>query len=227
MNDIRDNSISDNNINDINDDRISKNIKSDASSARPKADGFTEDDTDSSRKKSVAGSSGKKKAAAIIIVIVLLVAAIAVLVRLNDTGIKTEPETLTVMCDGKISSVFTLGELQALQYTDIKKHISSGQNEDEDGTFRGPELKAVLEAAGIKLDGSEDSITVRSEDGYTAAFEPEEVMADECVLLVYQKDGELLKSRDEGGNGPFRIIAVDDSFGTRCSKYVNIIEVES
>ncbi len=109
---------------------------------------------------------------------------------------------------------------------DIKKHISSGSGDDEDGVFSGPELKDVLKAAGVSLTGNEKSITVKSEDGYTTAFDADEVMADDCILLVYEKDGELLKSSAEGGNGPFRIIAVDDTFGTRCAKYVNVIEVD-
>lgn len=167
-----------------------------------------------------------KAAAAICAVIAALIIACVILVRLNNSGAAAEPGKITVMYSGETAAVFELQDIQAMERVDIKKHISSGTGDDEDGVFSGTDLKNVIEAAGVKLSGDEKSIAVKSEDGYTTAFEPDEVMADECVLLVYEKDGELLKGSSEGGNGPFRIIAVDDAFGTRCAKYVSSIEVE-
>ena len=180
--------------------------------------------------KSSNGTQHRKKTAAAIIAVVMivLVLACAVLVKLNNSGAAADAEAgkVTVVSGGEQVAVFELQDLQAMNRVDIKKHISSGSGDDEDGVFSGPELKDVLEAAGVKLTGDEKIITVKSEDGYTTAFDADEVMADDCILIVYEKDGELLKSRAEGGNGLFRIIAVDDTFGTRCAKYVNVIEVE-
>lgn len=181
------------------------------------------------RKSSNGTQHGKKTAAVIIaVVMIVLVLACAVLVKLNNSGAAADAEAgkVTVVSGGEQVAVFELQDLQAMNRVDIKKYISSGSGDDEDGVFSGPELKDVLEAAGVKLTGDEKSITVKSEDGYTTAFDADEVMADDCILIVYEKDGELLKSRAEGGNGPFRIIAVDDTFGTRCAKYVNVIEVD-
>ncbi len=172
--------------------------------------------------------SSKKTAAIIAVVILILLAACAVLVKLNNSGAAAGAEAgkITVVCGGEQVAVFELQDLQAMERVDIKKHISSGSGDDEDGVFSGVNLKDVIAAAGITLTGNEKSIMVKSEDGYTTAFEADEVMADDCVLLVYEKDGELLKGSSEGGNGPFRIVAVDDTFGTRCAKYVNAIEIE-
>lgn len=172
------------------------------------------------------GKMSKKAIGIICAVIAALIIACVILVKLNGSGAAAEPGKITVISGGEAAAVFELQDIQAMERIDIKKHISSGTGDDEDGTFGGTELKNVLEAAGIDLAGDEKSITVKSEDGYTTAFEPDEVMADDCVLLIYEKDGELLKGSAEGGNGPFRIIAVDDAFGTRCAKYVTSIEVE-
>lgn len=169
-----------------------------------------------------------KTAAVIIAVLAALAVICIILIKLNNSGAGAgaEPGKVTIISDGEQAAVFELEDLRSMERVDIKKHISSGSGDDEDGVFSGPQLKDVLAAAGVTLTGSEKDITVKSEDGYTSAFEPEEVMADDCVLLVYEKDGEPIKSRAEGGNGPFRIIAADDVFGTRCAKYVNVIEVE-
>ena len=168
----------------------------------------------------------KKTAVIIAAALAVLLAACIILAKLNNSGAGAEPGKITVISDGEQAAVFELKDLEAMERVDMKKHISSGSGDDEDGVFSGPQLRDVLAAAGVTLTGSEKDIVVRSEDGYTSSFEPEEVMADDCVLLAYEKDGELIKSSAEGGNGPFRIIAADDAFGTRCSKYVNVIEVE-
>jgi DMSO/TMAO reductase YedYZ molybdopterin-dependent catalytic subunit len=173
--------------------------------------------------------SKNKAALCLVIVIIFLVIACFVLVRLNNTSLDANAEEgkVAIVCNGEKAAAFEVDDLKAMESTDIKKHISSGSGKDEDGVFTGVNLKDVISAAGIALTGSEENITVKSEDGYTTAFDIDEVLADDCILLVYEKDGQLLGGRSDGGNGPFRIIAVDDMFGTRCAKYVNIIEVNS
>ncbi len=174
-------------------------------------------------------TSGSKKTAVIMAAVILaLIIACIFLVKLNNSGAAAdaEPGKITVVSGGEQAAVFELQDIQNMDRVDIKKHISSGSGDDEDGVFGGVNLKDVISAAGITLTGDEKSIAVKSEDGYTTAFDADEVMSDDCILLVYEKDGEILKSQSEGGNGPFRIIAVDDMFGTRCAKYVNVIEVE-
>lgn len=179
-------------------------------------------------KKSTGAQSSKRTAVIIAAAILILLTACIILVRLNNSGAAADAESgrITVIAGGEKAAVFELQDLQAMKRVDIKKHIASGSGDDEDGVFSGVDLKDVIEAAGVTLTGDEKSIAVKSEDGYTTAFDADEVMADDCVLLVYEKDGELLKGRSEGGNGPFRIIAVDDAFGTRCAKYVNAIEIQ-
>lgn len=179
--------------------------------------------------KKSTGSQGSRRTTVIIAAaILILLTACIILVRLNNSGAAAGAETgrITVISDGEQAAVFELHDIQAMKRVDIKKHIASGSGVNEDGVFSGADLKDVIEAAGVTLTGDEKSIAVKSEDGYTTAFDADEVMADDCVLLVYEKDGELIKGRSEGGNGPFRIIAVDDAFGTRCAKYVNAIEIE-
>ena len=164
----------------------------------------------------------------IIIIAVLLVlsAAAGMLVKLNTSDVTAVSGQVAVIYEGQQAASFDLDAVKAMNSVEIKKHIESGSGEDEDGVFTGTDLSSVIEAAGIELTGKEKDILIRTQDGFTASFEPEEVMADSCVLLVYEKDGRPLGSMEEGGNGPFRIIAADDAFGMRCAKYVTAIEVE-
>ena len=199
---------------------------------RPGPDPAPASDAQSGSAGTAGAAAGAKKktspkaVAAICVVIAALIIACAILVKINNSGAAAEPGKVTIISDGETAAVFELQDIQAMDRVDIKKHISSGSGDDEDGVFSGTDLKNVIEAAGVELTGDEKSIAVKSEDGYTTAFDADEVMADECILLVYEKDGELLKNSSEGGNGPFRIIAADDAFGTRCAKYVSSIEVE-
>lgn len=64
-------------------------------------------------------------------------------------------------------------------------------------------------------------MVVTSEDGYVAVFPVEELLEPEAILLIYARDGAGLGTMDDGGSGPFRILAVEDQYGTRCAKYVS------
>lgn len=173
-----------------------------------------------------AGGKSKKTAAVLIAVMVVLIAAAVVLVKINSADMSSDASILTVTAASQEQAVFELSDIEAMEYVDIKKNIKSGSGPDEEGTFRCVNIKDILAAAGVTLTGNENGVTVRSADGYTTAFDIDEVMADNCILLAYQKNGELLGDKSSGGNGPFRMIAADDPFGMRCSKYVNGIEVE-
>lgn len=168
----------------------------------------------------------KKAIIAIAVVMIILIVAAAALVKMNSAGMSADADRITVALDSQEQAVFEISDIESFEYVDIKKNIKSGSGPDEEGTFRCVDIKDIAAAAGITLTGDEKRITVKCADGYTTSFEMDEVMAENCILLAYQKNGEPLGDKSSGGNGPFRMIAADDPFGMRCCKYVNAIDVE-
>ena len=55
-------------------------------------------------------------------------------------------------------------------------------------------------------------VTVRAADGYSRSFSISDL--DGGILLVYEKDGNELKGRSEGGDGPIRLIVSQEHAGT-------------
>ena len=168
----------------------------------------------------------KKTGIIIAAVLLVLAAAIGMLVFLNDTGVEVASGSIAVISDGVEIATFDGETIQGMEQKKIKKHIVSGNGETEDGTFQGVEVRDLLTAAGVVLSEDTSQIVVRAEDGYTTAFGPSEIQAENNVYLVWAKDGKALPSKADGGNGPLRIIVADDPYGMRCAKYVNIIEVQ-
>ena len=46
------------------------------------------------------------------------------------------------------------------------------------------------------------------------------------VYLTFERDGEYLKSKKQGGNGPFQLVIRKDSFSQRWIKHVDEIILE-
>jgi spermidine/putrescine-binding protein len=46
------------------------------------------------------------------------------------------------------------------------------------------------------------------------------------VYIAYQINGEDLKSKAQGGNGPYQLVILSDPFSQRWCKYVNGVEIE-
>lgn len=172
----------------------------------------------------------KKRSAAIIAaVLLILAAAIGVLVWINgqeNAGRSVERGNLAVTKDGETLAVFTLEDLKAMEAVEVEKTITSASEEDVTGVFRGPSVQTVIDAAdSTALDGAAQ-VLARSEDGFVMGFSVDEVRQGDNIFIACSQDGEDLKSMDEGGAGPLRIVVQADSFGNRSAKYLCELEVE-
>ena len=56
-------------------------------------------------------------------------------------------------------------------------------------------------------------------DGYAAALSMDKVMDDDNVYLAYKRDGELLGTKTDGGNGPYQLIISKDKFSQYWVKF--------
>ena len=80
-------------------------------------------------------------------------------------------------------------------------------------------------AKGLEIDANGDQkILIKAIDGYVVALDSKEILIDNNVYLVYKRDDEFLKDRDNGGDGPYQLIITTDEFSQRWCK--NIVEIE-
>lgn len=152
--------------------------------------------------------------------------AAVVLAQLNKSEAVVAPGSLAVTRGGKTLRTFTMSDVKALPSVTAKKKILSSSHADEEGAFTGVPLHTLLaEVAPTLLDDATQVVT-RAVDGYVSALGVDEVIGSDDVLVVYAKDGESLGTYRDGGTGPFRIVIVADTYGNRCTKWVNEIEIQ-
>ena len=111
-----------------------------------------------------------------------------------------------------------------MESVSFEKEIVSGNKGNESGVYRGVPLREILAAADESILSECSSVTGTASDGFVSAYSMSEVTGSDSIV-VYEKDGEPLKKRSEGGSGPLRIVAADDTYGTRSTQYLTRIEV--
>lgn len=169
--------------------------------------------------------SKRTQVAIVTAVLVVLGGAVVALAQVNRSEAKVVAGSVAVTRAGSTLKEFDLEQVRALPSVSEKKTIQSSGHADETAVFTGVPLRVLLDAVrpGI-LDGA-TMIVTRATDGYVSSLAPEEVTAGDDVLLVYAKDGESLGAAADGGTGPFRIVILSDTYGNRCTRWVNEIEI--
>ena len=169
----------------------------------------------------------KKKRNALVIgcVMILLAAAIAVLAYLNAPKEAAERGTLLIVRGEETLARLTLAQIREMPSVSIEKEIVSASHENDAGLFTGAPLRAILDAVQPGLLEEANQIVARAEDAFVTAYTAKEVRESDSILVVYEKDGAPLGTREEGGTGPLRVLIQDDPFGNRSTKYLSQIEV--
>lgn len=167
----------------------------------------------------------RRAATVVAAVIVGLIIAVVALAWLNRSDAGVQEGSVAITRDGKTLTTFTLAEVRELRSVSAKKKIVSSNNGDEEGTFTGVPLRTLLDEVSPTLLDKASMVVTRATDGYVSSLDAAEVGEDDDVLLVYEKDGESLGTSEDGGTGPFRIVILSDTYGNRCTKWVNEIEV--
>lgn len=101
---------------------------------------------------------------------------------------------------------------------------SSGQKPVET-EYKGIELINILENLDINVNDIEKA-TFIAEDGYRIVLSRDELYEPSNVYIVFERDGEPLRSKKQGGNGPFQLIIRRDPFSQRWIKHVKEIILE-
>jgi len=91
--------------------------------------------------------------------------------------------------------------------------------------FKGVELAEFLKDQKVDL-LSFDKVTFNASDGYRIAIKSEEVLEPRNVYIVYEMNGEKLKSKKKKGTGPFRIVIRKDPFSQRWIKHLEAVIIQ-
>lgn len=101
---------------------------------------------------------------------------------------------------------------------------SSGEKPVET-EYKGIELVKLFSALGIDISRAE-RITFNASDGYRVILKIDEINEPNNVYLTYERDGQPMKSKKRGGDGPIRLIIRRDPFSERWIKHVEEIIIE-
>lgn len=151
-----------------------------------------------------------KKFFVIIILLIILV------------GCSKEQPQITIHINGKeeviyAQTIYTHGE--AITFPAVVRSSGSKPVETE---YKGIELAKLFTTLDIDLSGY-TKITFNASDGYRIILTIEEIKEPSNVYLTFERDGEILKSKKQGGNGPFQLIIRRDPFSQRWIKHVDEI----
>ncbi len=171
-------------------------------------------------------SKSKKSAIIICVIVVILGAAVAIFASLNagDVAYKKELEMSAIyeIKQGDTIAQVTMDDMLALSPVTVDAVLDTSTTDPTDVQFSGVELKKVLESKGIDFSGA-DSVEVRSLDGYTSAITADEIMMDDNVYICIAQGEESLKTKSEGGMGPYLMIIKSSSYSQRWCKFVQEI----
>ena len=149
------------------------------------------------------------------IIMLILIAIIAIFALVNRGLIKNSQEAhanAEVLITGdNVEDKFTYDQIIKLGEEEFTAIFDSSNTDPEEHKYTGIPLKNLIEEAEIRLEDKQQ-VNIRAIDGYTVALKPDEVLEDENVYLAYKQDGEPIKSKEEGGSGPYQVIIRKDAF---------------
>ncbi|KAF5036251.1 hypothetical protein DSECCO2_577020 [anaerobic digester metagenome] len=153
------------------------------------------------------------KSASILLIFVLLLAACSK--EKSDLSIKEGTQEFNINKDDIYQNA------EAVTFSTVVR--SSGEKPVET-EYKGIELKILLSSLGISAKDT-GRITFNATDGYRVILDMDEVLEPNNVYLVFERDGELLKSKKKGGSGPYQLVIRTDPFSQRWVKNVDEVVI--
>lgn len=169
----------------------------------------------------------KKVITFIIVALVIIVGLTAYLNKGNveEKEIIQKEAKLIIKNQGEEVAIADFDTIKSLGEVTFKANLDSSGKPPEEHTYTGVLLNKLLNNYGVELNEN-SQVIVTAIDGYVVAYSGKEVMEDDNIYLVYKRDDEYIKSREEGGSGPYQVVVKNDQFGQYWCKYVTEIEVK-
>lgn len=170
----------------------------------------------------------KRSTLTILICVAVLVTAVAVLAALNskDAAKKQELEMnaqFYIKYAGKeqLVSMQDMLDIEPVEFTTM---MDTSTTDPTQVTFTGVEIKKLCSHFGIDTSAA-TVYEVTALDGYSSALTQDEVQTDDNVYICILKNGEVLKTKSEGGSGPYMMIIKSSQFSNRWCKFVQEINI--
>ncbi len=91
--------------------------------------------------------------------------------------------------------------------------------------YKGVEMSKLFNSLNVDISNVE-RLTFNATDGYRIILSAEEINEPNNVYLTFERDGKPLKSKKQGGNGPFQLVIRQDPFSQRWIKHIDGIVLE-
>lgn len=170
-----------------------------------------------------------RKALIVAFVIIILLIVILVSMKLSQPSIERQKEMLAsaeiVLIDGIDEIIMNINDISNATEENFKAVLDTSSTDPIVHSYTGVQLKNIFHKYNINLDDKK-SVILSAADGYSVAYSIEEILADKNVYIAYKQDESYLKTKDQGGRGPYECIIVSDQFSNRRCKWLTKIEVD-
>ena len=154
-------------------------------------------------------------------VCVLLAATVGVGLYVRSSQAEKELENAITLKLGDKSIAVALSDLGKV---DFEGEIVDGKGDHHAHTYRGIELKELLEANGIKA-AEITEVTAESADQYTAVLTGDEIREDARVYVVIEMDGKPVSGIEDGTPGA-QLVVFGDPNSRRNVRFLSLITVK-
>ncbi|MFI3174078.1 MAG: molybdopterin-dependent oxidoreductase [Bacillota bacterium] len=173
----------------------------------------------------------KKENKIAVAILAVLAGVVAVAMGLNKDVAEANKATfenvqINILLDGAEVGLISYDELLALESNEFEAIYDTSNTEPVLESYRGVELKLLLEEFGIALEDKK-AVVLTAVDNYAMAYSVEEVMQDDNVYVAYEREGEAILGKEDGGAGPLQAIVTSDKFSNRRCKWLISVEVQS
>ena len=170
----------------------------------------------------------KKSTLAVIVCVLVLAVGVAVFAILNtdDISLKQELEMNAEFMVKHEDSEYTITmqDMLDMKPVEFEAIMDTSTTDPTPVTFTGVELSTILASLDIDYSAAE-VFEVRALDGYSSALVLDEVETPGNVYICLYMDGEALKTKSEGGRGPYMMVINSSEFSQRWCKFVQEIVI--
>ena len=164
------------------------------------------------------------------LVVAVLVIVVGVTAYLNMGNFKEKKEmeksaVILIKSGGKELARVDMEYIKGLGEEEFSVNLDTSETDPEEHIYTGVPMKNLFNAFDIDIN-KKSSVIARAIDGYTIAFDIEEVLEEENIYIAYKMDGELLGSKSDGDSGPYQIIVRKDPFSQRWCKFLTEVELQ-
>ncbi|HKL74950.1 MAG TPA: molybdopterin-dependent oxidoreductase [Halanaerobiales bacterium] len=169
----------------------------------------------------------KKIIFSVLIILVIVIAVTAYINRgsLSKKDTAQKEAIVTFKIDGEEVDSISMDHIKEQGEKTFSKELDTSDSGPVEQHYTGVPLKNILNSLDIDM-GNKEQVIVKAIDGYTVALTAEEVMMGNNVYLIYKNNGEFLKTKKQGGTGPYRLVIREDQFGQRWNKFVTEVNIK-